>query len=141
MDGRRNTVTAAKGHSERESKSIPVVEERVRLDKKLVETDRVQAVKRVHEEEEIVTSLLSHDEFEIERIPVGRQVESAPPPIRYEGNTMIIPVLREEVIIQKRLVLVEEIKITKRQITSVHTEPVRLRKEEVIVEHKGKGKL
>jgi uncharacterized protein (TIGR02271 family) len=141
MDGRRNTVTAAKGHSESESKSIPVVEERARMNKKVVETDTVHALKRVHEEEEIVTALLSQDEFEIERVAVGRHIESAPPPIRYEGDTMIIPVLREEVIIQKRLVLVEEIKITKRQTTSVHTEPVRLRKEEVIIERKGKGKL
>jgi uncharacterized protein (TIGR02271 family) len=47
---------------------------------------------------------------------------------------MIIPVLREEVVVEKRILLVEELRITKRQIQTNTPQQVTLRKEEVIVD-------
>jgi stress response protein YsnF len=38
-------------------------------------------------------------------------------------------------VVEMRLVLVEELRVTKRRVTTQHTEPVHLRREELSVEH------
>jgi stress response protein YsnF len=47
---------------------------------------------------------------------------------------MIIPVLREVIVVEKRLLLVEELRVTKHQVLKQETQQVTLRKEEVNVE-------
>jgi stress response protein YsnF len=49
---------------------------------------------------------------------------------------MIVPILEEVVVVQKRLRLVEELRITKRQEHTQVSQPVILRKEEVTVERR-----
>jgi len=114
--------------------SIPVIEEKVHLDKKVVESGRVRITKVVSEQEVPVDIPLIHEEHDIQRVPVNQYVESPPPPIRYEGDTMIIPVVREVLVVQKRLLVVEELHITKSQVHTQDTQQITLRKEEVIVE-------
>jgi stress response protein YsnF len=57
---------------------------------------------------------------------VDRPVEVAPEP-RWEGETLIVPVLAEEVVVTRRLILREEVRITRRVHSEVvtGTEPVR----------------
>ncbi|WP_426232253.1 DUF2382 domain-containing protein [Pararhizobium sp. DWP3-4] len=66
-------------------------------------------------------------------MPVGREIALVPQS-RVEGDTTIIPVVEEIVVVEKRLVLVEEIRI--RQITTTEevSIPVTLRKQTAIVE-------
>ncbi|QHT68528.1 YsnF/AvaK domain-containing protein [Rhodocytophaga rosea] len=116
-----------------ESAVIPVIEEQVHVSKQQIETGKVLVSKKVHEEEKTIDIPLVHEEHTVERIPVNQYVEKAPE-VRYEGDTMIIPVLREEVIIQKRLFITEELRITKRKIETSVPQQVTLRREEVIVE-------
>lgn len=47
---------------------------------------------------------------EVERVPVDREV-TAPPPVRQEGDTLVVPVLEERVVLVRRLVLTEEIRL------------------------------
>ena len=47
---------------------------------------------------------------------------------------MIIPVMEEVPVVEKRLRLKEELRVTKRQIITQRNEPMRLRTEEVHVE-------
>jgi uncharacterized protein (TIGR02271 family) len=115
------------------SKAIPVMEENLRLGITQVETGKVRAIKKVHEEDLIVTGPVVNDEIQIERIPLNQYVEVAPPPVRYEGETMIIPVVEEEVVVQTRLKIVEEVRITRRKVQSTLEKPITLRKEEVVV--------
>jgi uncharacterized protein (TIGR02271 family) len=115
--------------------TIPVMEEQVQVDKKVVESGRVRITKVVSEQEVPVDIPLIQEEHDIQRVPVNEYVETAPPPIRYEGDTMIIPVVREVLVIQKRLLVVEELHITKTQVQKQDTQHITLRKEEVIVEH------
>jgi len=61
-------------------------------------------------------------------------VDTPPPAMRYEGDTTIIPVLREVMVVQKRYEIMEEIRITKRKTESTDTQQVILRKEEVNIE-------
>lgn len=116
---------------------IPVIQEFVHVEKQTVDTGRVVAAKTVKEEVADISVTLMRDDVSIERIPIGEYIESEAPASRYEGDTLIIPVVKEELVIQKRLVLVEEIRITKHVVTTEFTEQVPLRKEEVEIREEG----
>ena len=54
--------------------------------------------------------------------------------IRQEGDTIIVPILEEITVIEKRLLLKEEIHIRRQEIVQHIRQPVRLRSEEVSLE-------
>lgn len=124
-----------------ESVTIGVIEEQLRVDKEVVETGRVYISKKVHEKEETIDLPGSREEVDIQRVPINKYVETAPPAVRHEGDKMIIPVLREVAVVEKRLVLVEELHVTKRQVKTEDRQSVTLRKEEVNVDRKKSDKL
>jgi len=112
---------------------VPIVEEQLRIERQKVETGRVRLTKTVQEREVLVTETSMQEDIQIERVPVNRWL-SEPASVRYEGDTMIIPVVEEVPVVEKRLRLKEELRVTKRQITTQQSEPVLLRTEEVRVE-------
>ena len=65
----------------------------------------------------------------VDRVPRGVPVEVAPA-VREEDGVLIVPVLEEQLVLTTRLILKEEIRITKRSRTEVVREPVRLRSEQ-----------
>jgi len=112
---------------------VPIVEEELHIEKQKVETGRVRLTKTVQEREVLVTQPVMQEDIQIERVPVYRWL-SEPATVRYEGDMMIIPVMEEVPVVEKRLRLKEELRVTKRQITTQRSEPVQLRTEEVHVE-------
>jgi uncharacterized protein (TIGR02271 family) len=112
---------------------ISVIEEQIQIDKKVIETGVVRVSKRVHEEHEVVNLPGSREEITVERVSINQFVET-PPSIRYEGDTMIVPVLKEVVVTQTKLLLVEEVHVIKRKIEENETQEVILRKEEIVIE-------
>jgi len=118
--------------------TIPVIEEQVHLDKKTFE-NVVKIKKVIHEEEVPVETQLIDEHITVERREKNQILETAPPAIRYEDNVTIVPVLREEVVVQKRLILVEELHITKHRTTSDFSGNETVRKEEVIVKTDNDG--
>ncbi|MDX5345618.1 MAG: YsnF/AvaK domain-containing protein, partial [Hymenobacteraceae bacterium] len=66
---------------------------------------------------------------------VNKYVDEAPPATRYEGDTMIVPVLKEVLVVEKKLLLVEEVHIKKQQLQTEEKQQVTLRKEDVSVTH------
>ena len=121
---------------EQEVAAIPLVEERVSVAKREVETGRYRIRVGVEERQENIPVELSHDEVEIERVPVNRTVTQLPS-VRLEGSTTVIPVVEEVVVVEKRMVLVEEIHV--RRKTSVTTEqiPVTIRSEQANIDRAG----
>jgi len=124
-----------------ETRKIPIIQEQVQINKEVIESGTVRISKSVHEVEEMYNIPISYEEHEVQRVTLNQYVDSAPPAIRYEGDTMIIPILREEVVVQKRLVLVEEVHVTKRQVEKTIQQPVTLLKEELNVERRTKNNL
>lgn len=116
-----------------EEQIIPVIEEAARVEKRVRETGRVRISKQVTEHFETVDEPLLREEVEIERVPIGRIVEE-PTGIRHEGDLTIIPVFEERLVVQKQLILKEELHV--RQHTSTRHEPreISLRRETVHVE-------
>ena len=109
---------------------IPVIQEEINVDKQVIETGKVRISKRISEHEELVDVPLFREEVVVERVPVNLFVEE-PPPVRQEGDTMIIPVVREEIIIQKRILLVEELRVRKEVIERHEPQTVNVLREEV----------
>jgi stress response protein YsnF len=60
----------------------------------------------------------------VDKLPVTRQ----------EGQMTIYPVVKEVLVVQKRLLLIEEIRVTRQQTQTQDTQTVRLRREEMTVE-------
>jgi len=113
--------------------TLNVVEERavVRKRKKLTGGVRVRTI--VHEDEELVDEPLHAEQAEVERVPLDRWVEE-PVPVRQEGDTTIITLHEEVVVVEKRLRAIEEVRLTRRQTTRSAPQRITLRREELVVE-------
>jgi uncharacterized protein (TIGR02271 family) len=118
---------------------IPLAEEQIEVAKREVERGRVVVRKHVDTREEIAEAVLFQDELSVERVPVGVPVDAAPP-VREEGDVLIVPVLEEQLVIETRLILKEELRITRRRRAETFRQPVRLRAEraEVVREEAGR---
>jgi uncharacterized protein (TIGR02271 family) len=114
---------------------IPVLEESLRVDRVATDQGGYRISKHVTTREERLDELLRHRRVQIERREIGERLEgnSMPEP-RYEGDTLIIPVVEEVLVTEKRLVLVEEVRITLVEGTHPAGQTVTLRKEEVSIE-------
>ena len=121
---------------EEDATVVPVVEEELRVGKRVVETGRVRVTKNVREREEVVDEPLVREEYDVERVPVNVFVDEPVGP-RHEGDTLIIPVLEEVLVVEKRLLVREELRITRRQTEERETRRVTLLSEEVSVERTG----
>jgi uncharacterized protein (TIGR02271 family) len=115
------------------SGSIELAEERLEVGKRAVERGRVVVRTRVEERDEVAEVELRQDEVTVERVPRGVPVEAAPA-TREEDGVLVIPVVEEQLVVTTRLILKEEIRITRHSRTELVREPVRLRSEQVDIE-------
>lgn len=118
-----------------EEQVIQLHEEQVEIRKREIERGRVVIHTHVEEREEFAEANLRQDEVTVERVPVGIPVETVPS-VREEDGVLIVPVIEEQLVVQTRLILKEEIRITKRTHTELVREPVRLRAERAEVVRK-----
>jgi len=121
---------------EQEVAAIPLVEERVSVTKREVETGRFRIQVSVNERQEQVPVELSYDEVEIERVAVNKAVTQMPS-VRLEGSTTVIPVVEEVVVVEKRLVVVEEIHVRRKTARETKQIPVTIRSEQASIEGNG----
>lgn len=112
---------------------IPVIREDVVVQKRQVEGGGVRVHKIVNEREQVIEEPTYQENVDVQRIAVGRVVDAAPQ-VREEGDTLIIPVMEEMLVVEKRLVLKEEIRITKRRTQETEQARVVLREEQVQIE-------
>lgn len=90
--------------------TLPIVEEVATLTKRKVETDRVRVRTIVEENHTSLTADLAREELQVERRPLNQEVASAPPP-REEGDVLILSIVEERAVVEKRLFVVEEVVI------------------------------
>ena len=111
---------------------IPLLAEEVTVAKQTVETGRVQVARITHEREQLIDELLAHHTAEIERVAIGQHVD-AMPTIREEGDTIVIPIVEEVLVIERRLLLKEEVRVRRVRSMERHQESVTLRHHEAVV--------
>ena len=110
---------------------IPLLEEVVRVEKRTIETGRVNLSINTEEKAERLLDELVADRVDITRIPIGRFVDVAPEP-RQDGDATIIPLVEEVMV--KRLFLREEVRIARRREVTGLDETVILRRQTASVE-------
>ena len=118
-----------------ENVSVPVIEEELEVGKRRVEGDRVSVRTIPRERTEVVEQPLESMEVEIERIAIDREIDTAPE-IRNDGDTMIIPIVEERLVVEKRLFLREEVHVRRRRVVTQFRQNVTLRSQEVVVERR-----
>ena len=111
---------------------IPLLAEEIAVSKRTVETGRVQVARITHEREQLIDEPLAHEAVEIDRTPINRQVD-AMPAIREEGDTIVIPIVEEVLVIERRLLLKEEVRVRRVHSTQRHQESVTLRHHEAVI--------
>lgn len=111
---------------------VPLHVEEVSVAKRRVVTGRVKVGTVTKESEQLVEELLEHEHVEIERTPIGKQVDKAPA-VREEGDTLIIPILEEIVVVERRLLLKEEVRVRRTREKQPYQERVVVRKQEAVI--------
>jgi stress response protein YsnF len=116
-----------------ETIAIPLVEERLLTGKREVETGKVRVRTMIDEHETIVREQLARGTVEVERVPMHVEVSEIPP-VREEGDTLIVPVVQEVLVIEKKLILTEELRLHRQTTVEEHAQPVTLRSQRAVVE-------
>ena len=112
---------------------IPVIEEELVAGTREVKTGTVRISKKVEHVRKVVSAPAVHDVVQVNRIPVNRVVDTIPQ-MREEGDVLVIPVVEEELVIQKRLVLKEEIHIRRKRTRERVSKDVTLDNERAVIE-------
>lgn len=115
---------------------IPLVEDEVRVSTRDVVTGRVRVRTVTDTVEETVGQELQGVRAEVERVPVDLLLDpGAPSPQpRVEGDVTVVPIVEEVLVVEKRLLLKEEVRITLRDTTEYVEVPVQLRRQRAVVE-------
>ena len=135
-DKRERSIGERRGTAPPLEEVLPLVEETLRIERQEIVTGRVRVRVSTETEERLVAQDLTSDEVDVERVPVGTYLEAgAPvPQVRTENDVTIVPIVEEVLVVEKRLLVREELHI-RRRITMEHTEiPVILRKQRVEIE-------
>lgn len=112
---------------------LSVVEEMLAVSKRRKSTGIIRVGTRTESVEARAEAELDHYRVEVTRVPVGRVVAEAPA-ARVDGNTTVIPVVEERLVVVKQLVLVEEVRVRHVLERQVVSEPVILRRQRAVVE-------
>ena len=111
---------------------VPVHAEEISVSRRQVAGDTVQVSTLTREEERLVDEQLTHERIEVERVPIGRPVDAVPP-VREEGDTTVMSVVEEIVVVEHRLILKEEVRIRRVRMIERHRETVMVRKQDAVI--------
>src|SRR3712207_3899375 len=118
---------------QRKEEVLPLLEEGLRVEKRNVVTGKVRVRSVVDTVEEIARAELDEERVEVTRVPIDREV-TTPPTVRTEGDVVIVPVLEEVLVVEKRLLLKEELHIRRHVARENFEVPVTLRKQRAVIE-------
>ena len=134
-DGEDLSVAPKSGADTAGSAGYPkliLLAEELSVGKETVETGRLRVSKQTRTREADVNESLLREHAEVETIPIGRQIFEMPS-VRHEGETTIIPIVEEVLHTERRLILKEEVKITRRRTTEQFHDRVTLRYQEAVI--------
>jgi uncharacterized protein (TIGR02271 family) len=123
-----------------EERVVPLLADRLSVERRRVETGRVIATVTTHHHEQVIKEDLVHEGVEVDRVPIGRTVDAIPP-IREEGDTTIIPVVEEVLVVERRLILKEEVHLRRVRIKETHSVAIVTRSQDAVVTRSEKHPL
>ncbi len=111
-----------------EERLLPIIEERLEVNKRSVTTGSVQLLRSTEEHTETVDIPLTSVTFEVTRQPVNRMVSERPVP-RTDGETTVYSIVEERVVVSTELILKEEVHVTRRERVTNDQQLVTLRRD------------
>jgi uncharacterized protein (TIGR02271 family) len=112
---------------------LSLIEEQLVIDKRAVRDGSVRVSTKTEFVTEAAEARLDSENVEVTRVAIGREVSEAPG-VRTDGDVTIVPVMEEVLIVEKRLMLVEEIHIRRVATTEDVSIPVELRKQRATID-------
>ena len=147
MAGERSPTTTGAAASQRtaqpttaakESTTIPLSEEQVKVGKREVQVGGVRLRKVVRTEIVNQPVELKREEVVIERVPAG---SGQPTGASFQEQDVFIPLRREEAVIEKEARVREEVRVRKEAATDKQTISEQVRKEDVEIEKEGQARF
>jgi uncharacterized protein (TIGR02271 family) len=112
---------------------VPLLEERLDFGTREIDLGEIRVHKTVEESEEVKRGPLNREDVQVERVRVDRRVR-APEEQRMEGEWLVIPIMEEVYVVEKHLMVAEEIRIRKRLVTEEGEVRETVRRERATVE-------
>jgi uncharacterized protein (TIGR02271 family) len=100
--------------------------EEVTVERETVETGRVRIATVTHTRDHLIDELLARTNVEVRRVPIGRVIDAIPP-VKNDADVTVIPIVEETLVVERRLVLKEEVHIQRRKTIERFQETVQLR--------------
>ncbi|NLR97052.1 YsnF/AvaK domain-containing protein [Rhizobium sp. P38BS-XIX] len=116
-----------------DERKLERVEERIHVSKKSISDGRVVLATATDIVPVLTTVNLQRDDVDVERVRLNRTVDEVPK-VRVDGDTTIVPVIEERLVVQKKLVLVAEIRLRRRSTIQPQRVETELRQQRVTVE-------
>src|SRR6185437_6429508 len=110
--------------------ALQLLAENVTISRRSAAGDTVRAETVTRTRDRHIDESLSHVRVEVDRVPIEQPI-TAVPPIREEGDTTFLSVVEEIIVIERRLILKEEVRIRHVHVTERHRETVSLREQSV----------
>lgn len=138
LRARRDELTAMGSGMRAESGSrdeirVPVLEERLTVGTRPTELGEVVLHKTVELFEQVARQPILREDVIVERVEMHQELD-APVEPHMDGDWFVVPIMEEVLVVQKRLVLKEEVRIKKRQVTEEYEVREQLRREHLDVE-------
>lgn len=124
--------------SDTDEQVLPLAHEELGVTKQLVEEGRVRVRRSTRRRTKTVTAPLVRQVVEVTRRKLGRYVD-AMPPIRREGDTLVIPLVEERAEVVRRLFVTEEIRVRRVARKELRRATLTLRHQEAVVDRSSAG--
>jgi len=111
---------------------LRLAEEDVEISKRAEDVGGVQVSRVTRTYRKPIEEILRQEKVEVERVPLDQPVDEVPP-VRQEGDVIVVPVVEEVISVERRLVLKEEVRIRKVETTEKYQDEVTLHKQEAVV--------
>jgi uncharacterized protein (TIGR02271 family) len=122
----------------RQELKVPLIEEQLTARKTNRKAGELVLTREVKEQVQTVPVDLNYEEVQVERVVVNRPLPRGRRPIpRQEGDTLIVPIVEEEIVVSKRLIVREEVRITKRRLERHEEVSDTVRKQELHIQSLG----
>jgi uncharacterized protein (TIGR02271 family) len=114
-------------------RSVELLQEELVPHKETVEAGRIRVRKQVEDVPRRLEVDAYHEEVTVEHVPIGRVVKEREGP-REEDGVYIVPIYEEQLVVVKRLVLTEEIRIRRQGATERRLFEDTVRRERLVIE-------
>ena len=109
-----------------ESGVLRLLAEEATVSRENIETGRVRVAKVTCARDHLIDEVLARNSVEVNRVPIGRLIDTMPA-IKEEGDLTIVPIVEETFVVERRLMLKEELHIRRVRTTERYQQTVKLR--------------